>query len=100
MPDYESLLARYTAAGQGHVFKFYAELNPSQQQSLLQSLSEINVERANKIFKLTTSLPPPTANEIKPLPASSLDSLLHASVEKKAYWKQTGLEAIADNKVV
>ncbi|KAJ9105025.1 hypothetical protein QFC19_003656 [Naganishia cerealis] len=115
----ESLRQKYTAAGQEHVFTFYDKLSSDEQQSLLQQLADIDIERVNRVWELAMQAerdekakaekakqnPNEAEDEIQPLPSSALASLVpnsatdKVSQENAAKWKQTGTEAIKDNKV-
>ncbi|KAJ3228392.1 UDP-N-acetylglucosamine pyrophosphorylase [Clydaea vesicula] len=95
----EAIKTRFTNAGQGHVFTFWDQLNETEKQKLLDNLKGINVERSNNIFKSATSAKPGSAGALKPLPESSVDSLLTAPKEKVSKWRETGLQLISENKV-
>ncbi|ORY33047.1 putative UDP-N-acetylglucosamine diphosphorylase [Naematelia encephala] len=117
----------YTAAGQAHVFAFYDSLSPSEQASLLDQLSGIDVHRVNRIYtnavaadgaitpppehrSLDDSLgargnmiahsrtPSPSPPDVLPLPDAACASVLN-NPEEEARWRKIGLDAIAQNEV-
>lgn len=102
--SFDVLKSKWTAAGQGQVFKFWETLSADQQHSLLNQLSLVDVDRANKIFKTaTTSATSETAAEpaaaLDPLPKDAFDDLADSSPEDINKWHDAGLAAIANNEV-
>jgi UDP-N-acetylglucosamine/UDP-N-acetylgalactosamine diphosphorylase len=100
---YEQQKARYTAAGQEHVFQFYDILNDTERKSLLESLANIDVDRANRVFKASTKGEATSTSDsdaITPLPDDTFDSTIG---DERAHdverWRKIGLEAIASGKV-
>ncbi|KAJ3183940.1 hypothetical protein HK101_009864 [Irineochytrium annulatum] len=101
MSSADEIRAKFTQAGQGHVFQFWDSLDQAQRDELLSNLRAIDVARVNNIFKVATSAPPSAANvsSLSPLPKSSFDSVISADPSKVAGWRSKGLEMIAAGKV-
>ncbi|CAG8565318.1 1460_t:CDS:2 [Ambispora leptoticha] len=101
--EIESLKAKYAAAGQEHLFSFYDELGPEEQNSLFDQLSKLDVERVNRIFKKAVSgSEAASASQqasLEPLPDEVFDSVLDADEVKIKNWETLGLKLIAENKV-
>ncbi|RHZ52097.1 hypothetical protein Glove_465g66 [Diversispora epigaea] len=101
--EVESLKAKYAAAGQEHLFSFYEELEPQQQESLFSQLANVDIERVNRIFKKAISgsemASSAQQNSLEPLPDDVFDSILEAEETKIKEWENTGLNAISQNKV-
>jgi len=53
MKDHDSIIHRFQAAGQGQVFRFWAELNPEQRATLIEQAREIDLD---EIARLNESL--------------------------------------------
>lgn len=119
--DIAALKQTYENAGQGQVFTFWDKLSEDEQAKFAKQLSEIDVERVNRIYEnamaavavapppkpagneaptLKTSDQPttPTADAVSPLPPTSCASAIN-NAEEEARWRSTGLKAIADGKV-
>ncbi|KAJ7754929.1 UDP-N-acetylglucosamine diphosphorylase [Mycena maculata] len=95
-----TLRARYEAAGQGHLFKFWDILSPSEQTTLADQLEALDIERVNRIYKKAVTAEAEAADAhdpIAPLPKESTDSV--KSEEKEKEWRAIGLEAIANGSV-
>lgn len=102
MSQYESLKAKFDAAGQGHLFHFWPQLDESQRSALLAQLTDLDVERVNRVFAKAIeaeSTPPSDNDKIEPPPADAVDSVLNASADKVAEWRKAGLDAIARGSV-
>lgn len=103
MPSYESVKARYEAAGQGHLLTFWSQLNENEKASLLKQLDSLDIERVNRIYQKAISAeaeaksPSASKESIDPLPKGASESATH--VEKAAEWRRTGLEAISRGQV-
>ncbi len=109
--QYETLHTLYSSAGQSHLFNFYPSLSPSEQQSFLKQLSEIDVERVNKIYETAIKEEKAAANgngkdEIRDLPASACASIVPTNTattittsDSEVKWRRLGLEAIAKKQV-
>ncbi|CAG8449538.1 6132_t:CDS:2 [Ambispora gerdemannii] len=101
--EVESLKAKYAAAGQGHLFTFYDELDPEEQNSLFDQLSKLDVERVNRIFRKAVSGTETVSSSqqasLEPLPEEVFDSVLSADEVKIKDWESLGLQLIAENKV-
>ncbi|KAI8910764.1 nucleotide-diphospho-sugar transferase [Entophlyctis helioformis] len=101
MSSPDEVRAKFTNAGQGHVFTFYESLAPEQQQQFVATLASIDVDRVNRIFKTATSASATagTATSVSPLPESGFDSAITASPDKVAAWREAGLRLIGAGKV-
>lgn len=102
--DHSTQLARYEAAGQGHVFQFWDILNEEERAALIESAKSIDIERATRVFQTSTSTNPALHSRdndpIKPLPENATDSTIgDEQAESVLQWRKTGLEAIASNSV-
>ncbi|KAF8899068.1 UDP-N-acetylglucosamine diphosphorylase [Infundibulicybe gibba] len=99
----ESLRKRYEAAGQGHLLKFWPDLNESERAALLSQLEALDIERVNRIYKKAISSeakvahPDAQSDPIQPLPRDASDSV--TDPKKEGEWRKAGLEAIARNEV-
>lgn len=120
--DIAALKQTYENAGQGQVFTFWDKLSEDDQAKFAKQLSEIDVDRVNRIYEnamaaVAVAPPPkpagseaptlktsdsqptaPAADAVAPLPASSCASAIN-NAEEEARWRSTGLKAIADGKV-
>ncbi|KAF9539616.1 UDP-N-acetylglucosamine pyrophosphorylase [Mortierella hygrophila] len=101
--DVRQLIERYQAAGQGHLFNFYDDLNDDEKAKLVSQLEALNVERVNRIHQKATTCPSPMLNNqsatLAPLPEECFDSVLEASKDKTQEWRTIGLNQISQNKV-
>lgn len=127
--DIASLKATYEAAGQGHVFNFWNQLSVPEQNELAAQLSEIDVDRVNRIYRNAVAAEEPVTPEAEeaanphelqipnlvgqdksrsrspsPLPeeATPLPESAVASASNAAdaaRWNDIGLKAIADGTV-
>ncbi|KAF9356884.1 UDP-N-acetylglucosamine pyrophosphorylase [Mortierella sp. NVP85] len=101
--NFVELKMRYDAAGQGHLFNFFDELSPEQQEQLVNQLDALNVERVNRIHQKATTCPSPMLNNqvalLAPLPEECFDSTMEASEEKIQEWQTIGMKQISQNKV-
>lgn len=104
MAPIDKLQARYEAAGQGHLLKFWPGLNETERDALRKQLEALDIERVNRIFKKSieaesrASDPSIPSDPIEPLPQELSDSVVGAP-EKEAEWRQVGLDAIARGEV-
>jgi UDP-N-acetylglucosamine/UDP-N-acetylgalactosamine diphosphorylase len=97
-----NLRARYEAAGQGHLLKFWDALSGPEQKSLADQLDALDIERVNRIYKKAVSAEveaaaPGAHDPIQPLPKETSDSVKGDAKEKE--WRAIGLEAIANGAV-
>lgn len=105
MASLEQLKQKYEAAGQSQVFHFLSKLDASQQQKLLKQLSEIDIDRVNRVYQRAIEAekaftdPQAQSEAIEPLPSESFDSTLSSSPSKVAEWRNIGLDAIARGEV-
>lgn len=103
-PSVESLKERYEAAGQGQVFKFWADLTPEQQSTFSGQLNALDVERVNRVWKKAIDSENALASasaadeEITPLPDDAFDTILGAP-DKEKEWREVGIKAVADGRV-
>ena len=99
---YESTRKLYEDSGQGHLFKFWSSLSPSEQSSLLDQLDSIDIKRVNRIHAKALEVEKAT-NEgttseiIEPLPEGASSSTNDPDAESQ--WKQLGLRKIAEGEV-
>ncbi|ANB13517.1 UDP-N-acetylglucosamine diphosphorylase [Sugiyamaella lignohabitans] len=101
--DIQSLRSKYESAGQGHVFQFWDKLSPSEQESLLTQLDQINPQFVTEVAQNTLNgkhnTGVATPDIISPLPKEATGSVVDADPSQIAAWSKLGLEAIAANKV-
>ena len=99
----DSLLKRYEAAGQSHLFNFLSKLTPEQQAELKNQLESLDIERVNRIYSKAVSAeeealkPSVGPDAIEPLPKGASDSVSNQAKVKE--WSRIGLEAIARGEV-
>ncbi|KAI9335522.1 nucleotide-diphospho-sugar transferase [Obelidium mucronatum] len=90
----------YEAAGQGHVFQYFSQLDADAQTALLAQLGDIDVARCNRIFAKATTAAAHDHDSFDPLPAASFSSTLDArNAAAVAAWRAAGLALIARGKV-
>lgn len=98
-----ALRERFESYGQGHVFRFFDELELEGQVSLLNQLLEVNVERLNQIYtKAIEGAECSVLNQdttFEPLPSNVFESVLESTPEKIREWETIGLTQIAQGKV-
>jgi len=97
-----NLRARYEAAGQAHLLKFWDALSDPEQKSLADQLEALDIERVNRIYKKAITAEaeaaaPGVLDPVQPLPKEATDSV--KSDGKEAEWRAIGLEAIANGSV-
>jgi UDP-N-acetylglucosamine/UDP-N-acetylgalactosamine diphosphorylase len=98
--DFEALKSRYQAAGQDHLFTFFEELGPVEQQSLYEQLVGFDVERINQIYQM--AIQGASKHEecnVEPLSEEVFESVLTASPHALKEWETLGLSLIAQGKV-
>ena len=97
------LKAKYTTAGQAHVFNFYDSLSSAEKVALYEQLSKFDPDYINVIAQ--RALHPPATSDaelhatLAPLPESATASILDSAPEDIERWYQSGLDLIAQNKV-
>ncbi|KAE8224745.1 hypothetical protein CF319_g2413 [Tilletia indica] len=104
--DIEALKARYTAAGQSHLFSHWDKLTSAQQQTFASQLDKIDVERVTAVYKTAmqaeteakSSSASTTQNSILPPPKQSLLDTAPGSQGLQSA-REAGLRAIAQGKV-
>ncbi|KAG2202782.1 nucleotide-diphospho-sugar transferase [Mucor mucedo] len=98
-----ALRERFESYGQGHVFKFFQELEVEGQIALLKQLMEVDVERVNQIYrKAIEGAESSVLNQdttFEPLPENVFESVLESSPQKIREWETIGLTQIAQGKV-
>lgn len=101
--ELQALKDHYEAQGQGHVFRFFDELEIEQQAQLLNQLVDLDVERLNQIYtKAVQGAEAAVLNQdatIEPLPESVFESVLRAPEQQLKEWETIGLSQIAQGKV-
>ncbi|CAO3595550.1 unnamed protein product [Absidia cylindrospora] len=98
--EFQTMKARYQAAGQDHLFTFFEELGPSDQQSLYQQLCDFDVDRINQIYQ--TAVQGAARQEecsVEPLSEQVFDSVLTAPTRLLKDWETLGMTLIAQGKV-
>ena len=99
---YDTLKARFESAAQGHVFAFWNKLSSSEQETLLNQLETINVDRVNAIYakaiKADEEARHASPDSIDPLPAEASETLIDAPQKEEEY-RAIGLKAVAENRV-
>lgn len=95
------LRQKYKDAHQDHVFTFWDDLSPQQQQTFFSQLESIDPEAFNSIFRRATHSSQSTAvfNGLQPLTHNELKSTTHSPLAEQQDWAQRGLNAIANNQV-
>lgn len=98
--DFEALKSRYQAAGQDHLFTFFEELGPVEQQSLYEQLVGFDVERINQIYQMAIQGASKQEEcNVEPLSEEVFESVLTASPQALKEWETLGLSLIAQGKV-
>lgn len=101
--ELQALKDHYEANGQGHVFRFFDELEIEQQAQLLNQLVDLDVERLNQIYtKAMQGAESAVLNQdatFEPLPESVFESVLKAPQQQLKEWETVGLSQIAQGKV-
>jgi UDP-N-acetylglucosamine/UDP-N-acetylgalactosamine diphosphorylase len=95
---FDTVFKNYKDAGQEHTLNFYESLDARGKESLLKSLSSIDVARCNRIFAKSTQVNKNQKDVLAPLPEQAFDSLITAEPSKIKNWLDTGLKLIAENK--
>ncbi|KLO09272.1 UDP-N-acetylglucosamine diphosphorylase [Schizopora paradoxa] len=102
MSRYETLKAKYSKAGQEHVFAFWEKLSEDERTPLLDQLERIDVERVNVIYKKAIKADEDakhaSSDAIEPLPEDAFESIVGADAKAVEY-RKTGLRAIAEGEV-
>jgi UDP-N-acetylglucosamine/UDP-N-acetylgalactosamine diphosphorylase len=102
--DIEALRSRYTAAGQAHLFTFWDDLSASEQSSLAQQLSALDVERVNQVYAKALEGEKEAAKlaeqktELGPPPAKATVQT-SGELEKEEHYARIGVEAIGKGQV-
>ena len=99
----EFLRQRYEAAGQGHLFQFWPQLNEKERAELHAQLEALDIERVNRIYRKAVGGEADAAanvgkDAIEPLPEHAADSVI-GDAHKERQWRGIGLRAIAHGEV-
>jgi UDP-N-acetylglucosamine/UDP-N-acetylgalactosamine diphosphorylase len=86
------LVAKFEAAGQGHVTQQLASLPPEQAQHLTAQLATIDPARVNALYQRATTYTPPDGGVLTPL---SEMAPLEGTAEQRSQWRTRGLAEIA-----
>ncbi|KAI9027483.1 nucleotide-diphospho-sugar transferase [Phycomyces nitens] len=99
--EFDTLKARFAAAGQDHVFAFYDQLSQEDQASLISQLATIDVDRLNVIYNKAIEAAEAADEDasLEPLSGQVFESVLNSSPEKLQEWETIGLTQIAQGKV-
>ena len=93
---------KYTAAGQGHIFKQWDALSSTQQQKFLAQLSKINDPAAfmeDVLQAIEYSSTVSGSKEYTQLPETSFSSTISSSKDTLKQWEKEGLKLIREGKV-
>ncbi|GLB35842.1 putative UTP--glucose-1-phosphate uridylyltransferase [Lyophyllum shimeji] len=99
----DTLRKRYAAAGQEHLFTFWSQLSPNEQEALVTQLEALDIERVNRIYNKAVGSesgalsPTSLSASIEPLPKGASESV--GTPEKDEEWRRIGLGAIARGEV-
>ncbi len=100
--DLEALRKTWQVAGQDHVFTFYDQLSPKEQQSLYDQLVSINPSRVNSIHSAALQAEKDAANstsdDISPPPSDCVGTII-GHPEQANEWNEIGLKSIKEGKV-
>ncbi|WFD03786.1 hypothetical protein MOBT1_002480 [Malassezia obtusa] len=98
----EALRAKYTDAGQAHVFTYWDTLSPTEQHELQEQLEAIDPQRLNETVKQALEADEAARNEkqakVDPPPADSVVSTVDNAAEE-AHFRNVGLDAIGRGEV-
>jgi len=98
--SFETVKAKLEANDQAHLLTFYDSLNDDEKAKLLKQLDDLDVERANRIFKKANSgSAVPEASQLEPLPKDCFKSTIGQSEEQIKEWREIGLKAMAEGTV-
>lgn len=100
---FDSLRARYTAAGQQHVMQFLPELDEAQQQQLAFDMLQVPVEELaeewKKVQQADAAASQATPAQLTPFPHSNVSDLAALDAATRQRWYRSGLKLIAEGKV-
>uniref|UniRef100_A0A3P9NGD9 UDP-N-acetylglucosamine pyrophosphorylase 1 n=2 Tax=Poecilia reticulata TaxID=8081 RepID=A0A3P9NGD9_POERE len=102
-PNTSGLVQKLAEAGQSHLFQFWKELSPKDQQELFQDLQGIDFLEINGFFKRAMETSSSTKHEkmderMEPVPREVLGSVTRDRESLKD-WEAKGLDCIAQSKV-
>ncbi|XP_042691780.1 UDP-N-acetylhexosamine pyrophosphorylase-like protein 1 [Centrocercus urophasianus] len=97
----EEVRARLERAGQGHLLRFWAELDPAQRAELLAALPSGLGEHCRLAAACARQRENPERldGRVEPLPAALLGSARHCGPAALRRWEDEGLQQISQNKV-
>ncbi|KAH7618870.1 putative UDP-N-acetylglucosamine diphosphorylase 2 [Nannochloris sp. 'desiccata'] len=93
----EALRQRVTDAGHGHVFEGFDELNDEQRTLLTSQLEDIDFNYVNKIFVASMEGAKEAAKPAEPI--TDVMMLAATTDDKRALYRATGLQMIAEGKL-
>ena len=100
--DVEKLRCRLSEYGQEHLLGFFDQLGESEKEALYKELCDLNLAQVKQNFELTIEESKSSDQKdgrLEPVSASLLGSVATAGQDQLKTWQETGLEAIAENKV-
>lgn len=99
--DFQKLQQKYTEAGQGQVFAFVDELQPTEKTQLYHQLTNFDPTRVNELAEkaLSPAAAPEGPPTLEPLPDVALASILDSDPKDIQQWYDAGLKAVSENKV-
>lgn len=97
---FETVKAKLEKAGQSQLLTFYDKLSSDEKAKLLKQLENLDVDRANRIFKKANSgSAVPESTQLEPLPKDCFKSTIGQSEEQINQWRDIGLKAMAEGTV-
>ncbi|OJJ83920.1 UDP-N-acetylglucosamine diphosphorylase [Aspergillus glaucus CBS 516.65] len=99
--DFQKLQQKYSEAGQGQVFAFVDELQPTEKTQLYHQLTNFDPTRVNELAEkaLSPAAAPEGPPTLEPLPDVALASILDSDPKDIQQWYNAGLKAVSENKV-
>ncbi|GMM43965.1 UDP-N-acetylglucosamine diphosphorylase [Pichia kluyveri] len=93
---------KYEKAGQSHIFKYWEQLDQTQQNNFINQLSKINdpqsfINDVSNAIEYSSNIS--SAKEYTQLPETSFNSTITSSTEQLLEWESKGLELIKNGKV-
>eukprot|EP01104_Vermistella_antarctica_P006859 TRINITY_DN1754_c2_g1_i1.p1 TRINITY_DN1754_c2_g1~~TRINITY_DN1754_c2_g1_i1.p1 ORF type:complete len:578 (+),score=156.06 TRINITY_DN1754_c2_g1_i1:301-2034(+) len=102
--EYSALKEKWEAAGQGHVFRFYDQLNDEQKAHLLSQVKDYDPEVVNALFHDNVVVPKQrqgtvVEDVVQPFPQEQVSSVDSFTAEETARYTDVGLREIANGHV-
>ncbi|XP_061417506.1 UDP-N-acetylhexosamine pyrophosphorylase-like protein 1 [Lethenteron reissneri] len=93
--------ARYEAAGQGHVFRFWEQLSQGQRDTLLSQLKDIDPEEVGRSYRAMQrgQGESEAPEDVKPVPEDAFGSMSRSPASLLSQWEKQGLEQIAEGRM-